>query len=115
MWGAALEEAAILQATSRETIAESLMLKFRARELCDGRRMCGGSEADEATLSARIVSVILERPTCLTCIAPKVGAPALAVVRTIEGIGKTLKVQVANGERCRACGSYLGPTYSLRR
>jgi hypothetical protein len=62
-----------------------------------------------------VVSVILQRPTCLTCIAAKVGAPALAVVRAIEGIGATVKIQVANDDRCRMCGSTLGPTYSLPR
>jgi hypothetical protein len=116
MWGASLECSAILQETSREIIADSLMLKVRARELCDGRRLCGGSDAEPRQgLAGLIVSVILERPTCLTCIAAKVNARALAVVRTIEGIGQTVNVQMSNDERCRMCGSMLGPTYSLPR
>jgi hypothetical protein len=116
MWAATVERSAILQATSREIIAESLMLTVRARELCDARQLCGGSDAEPRQGLARlIVSVILKRPTCLTCIAAKVGASALSVVRTIEGIGESVKVQLSNNERCRMCGSMLDPTYSLPR
>jgi hypothetical protein len=115
MWGLTLERSTTLRAISREIRTDSLVLGVRAREVRHAPRLCGGSEPDEAILAARIVSVILERPTCLTCLAPKVGAPALSIVRTIESIGQTVKVEVEHDQRCRACGSDLGPTYSLRR
>jgi hypothetical protein len=70
---------------------------------------------DDANLLVPIASVILERPTCLVCLASKVGAPTLSVVRTVERIGKTITVHFANNERCDACGSTLGPIYSLKR
>jgi len=115
MWGPTVECSTILQATSRDIRTESLVLKIHACEVRDGRRLCGGSDPDKVGLAALVVSVILERSTCLTCIAAKVGAPQLAVVRTIEGIGRTLNVKIANDERCRMCGSTLGPTCSLPR
>jgi hypothetical protein len=77
--------------------------------------LSGVSTMPETSLAVLITSVILERPTCLICITAKVGADKLAVVRALERIGGTLTVQVANDERCRACGSTLGPVYSLER
>jgi hypothetical protein len=69
---------------------------------------------DDASLLGLIAWVILERPTCLFCLATKVGAPALSVVRTVDRIGKTITVH-ANKERCHACGGTLGPVDSLTR
>ena len=115
MWGATVEYSATLQATSLEICAESLSITVRAREARGGLRLCGGSDLDQEYLTVLVVSVILERPTCLTCIAAKVDAPALTVVRAIERIGETVNVQVVDDERCRMCGSTLGPTYSLPR
>jgi len=57
---------------------------------------------DEAALLVLITSVILERPTCLLCIADKVGAPKLAVVRAMERIGETIRVDTRTEERRRA-------------
>src|SRR5688572_16545475 len=90
---------------------------LRPRSLRHVFPLCGGSsdDPDVVTLSARIVAVILERPTCLTCLAPKVGAPSRNVLRAIESIGQTVNVRIAQGERCRACGSTVSPTYSLPR
>src|SRR5215208_4820540 len=115
MWGPAVESSTILRTTAREIRADSLVLTVHACDVGRGRRLCGGSDPDRIGLAALVVSVILERPTCLTCIAAKVGAPVLAVVRTVEGIGGTINVKIANDERCRMCGSTLGPTYSLPR
>jgi hypothetical protein len=57
----------------------------------------------------------LERPTCLACISAKTGLVRLDAVRTIERIGRSLVVAIEQGGRCRACGSTLGPVYSLDR
>lgn len=69
----------------------------------------------DETLAVLITSVILERPTCLLCVTAKVGATMLAVVCAMERIGQTVRVRAVNDERCRACGSTLGPVYSLTR
>ena len=67
-----------------------------------------------AALSGLIVSVILERPTCLICLSDKVGASRLETLRTIERMTKTVAIKVEYGEeRCRACGNTLGPIYSI--
>jgi hypothetical protein len=116
MWGPTVECSAALQAATREIRAASLVLKVHARDARGALRLCGGSSDDaDAILCARIVAVILERPTCLTCLAPKIGASMPEVMRAIAGIGQTVNVRVARGERCRACGSTVGPTYSLPR
>jgi hypothetical protein len=62
-----------------------------------------------------IASIIVERPTCLACIADKTGGAQLDAVRALERIGKTIHVAIENNERCRVCGSTLGPVYSLDR
>ena len=115
MWGATIERAASTRATARAARSDSLILKVHAHELRGARRPFGGSDPSESTLTVLIVSVILERPTCIICLAAKVGATKLAIVRTLERIGTTLQITVANDERCRACGSTLGPVYSLPR
>ena len=65
------------------------------------------------TLSGLIVSVILDRPMCLACVAHKVGETQLQTLRTIEAISTTLAVITTPHERCGACGSTVGPVYSL--
>jgi hypothetical protein len=70
---------------------------------------------NETTLVVLITSVILDRPTCLLCLAAKVGVDKLAVVRAMERIGETIQIHMANDERCRACGSTLGPVYLMKR
>ena len=70
---------------------------------------------DDTTLVALIASVILERPTCLICIAAKVGAVKLEVERVLERIGRTVRLETTTRDRCRACGSTLGPVYSLKQ
>jgi hypothetical protein len=117
MWGVTVECSAMLQATAREACAESLALRIHAHDVRGDRPVCGGSDLQRPGLATLVVSVILQRPTCLNCIAEKVGAPALAVVRAIESIGETVNVRITNpnNERCRMCGSTLGPTYSLPR
>ena len=68
----------------------------------------------QVTLVGLITSVILERPTCLICISDKVGASRLETLRGVEYIMKTVAVTTRYaGERCRACGSTLGPIYSV--
>jgi hypothetical protein len=90
MWGATIEHAAILGATARAIRADSLMLKVHAQKVRRARPVSGGSDLGETTLAGLIISVILERPTCLTCVSAKVGAN-------------------------RACGSTLGPVFSVER
>jgi hypothetical protein len=59
---------------------------------------------DDASLLGSVTSLILERPTCLLCVATKVGAPTLSVVLVMDRIGKTITVHIANNERCRVAG-----------
>jgi hypothetical protein len=113
--GVSHDKAALLRHTAQEMRADALMLKVRAQEVRRARRLCGGSGQDGSALVALIVSVILERPTCLLCIAPKVGSDKLAVVRAVERLSATIRVTIANDERCRACGSSLGPIFSVGR
>jgi hypothetical protein len=70
---------------------------------------------DQATQAGLIVAVILERPTCLLCIVAKAGLTSLDVVRCLERIGRHLAVRVERGDRCRLCGSTVGPVYSVGR
>ena len=70
---------------------------------------------DDANLLGLIASAILERPTCLLCLATKADAPMPLVVRAVDRIDKTATVHIANNERCGVCGSTLGPIYSLKR
>jgi hypothetical protein len=116
MWGVTVGHAAILQVTSRAIRGDSLLLKVCAQEIRGARRLHGGSDPDETTLATLIASVILERPTCLTCVSAKVGATNLYTLRTIERIAeRTLRVSIERGGRCRACGSTLGPVFSVER
>ena len=71
--------------------------------------------AGEPSLIVLITSVILDRPTCLLCLAAKVGATKLGVVRAMERIAVTVQIATAMDDRCRACGNTLGPVYSLIR
>ena len=70
---------------------------------------------DGAALSGLIVSVILERPVCLACVAVKVGETQLQTLRTIEEIGSTLVLTGTADDACGACGGRVGPVYSLAR
>ena len=47
---------------------------------------------DDANLLGLIASAILERPTCLLCLATKADAPMPLVVRAVDRIGKTATV-----------------------
>jgi hypothetical protein len=110
-------KAARLRDTARAIRSESLMLKVRANVVRGGRTLRGGSHHDEtaiAALAAPIVAVIVERPTCLLCIAGAVGAAELAVLRSLQHISVTVDMTTAQ-QPCAACGRMLGPVYSLAR
>src|SRR2546430_537074 len=113
MWGVAVAHARALTAAARSIRDDSVVLKVRAQQSRGARSIRGSS--DDSLLAVLIASMILERPTCLLCIAEKVNADQLAVVRTMEQVGLTIQVVIEDGERCRACGSSLGPVYSLLR
>ena len=111
-------ESALLQDTARANRADSLILKAHAQEVRGARRLHGASdhpEPDEPSLIVLITSVILDRPTCLLCLAAKVGATKLGVVRAMERIAVTVQIATAMDDRCRACGNTLGQVYSLIR
>lgn len=118
MWGATVERAKILVASAQATRGMSLMLKIRAQETRGVRSIAGSSDSeqtDDRTLATLVASIILEGPLCLTCIAKKLDAYELAALRAIERIQITLRVVTERGDRCRACGSTVGPVYSLAR
>jgi hypothetical protein len=113
--GLTCHDASLVRDTAHAIRNDSLMLKVRAQEVRGARAIHGGSDGDSAGLMVLIASVILERPTCLLCLGAKVGADTLAVVRTMERMSETITITAATDERCRACGSVLGPVYSLPR
>ena len=45
-------------------------------------------------LSGPIANIILERPACLLCIASKVGAKSFDIVRSIERMARTLRIEI---------------------
>jgi hypothetical protein len=55
--------------------------------------------------AALIAVLILERPTCLPCIAIKAGLGVLDVQAYFDRIGRALAVRRDRAGRCRACGS----------
>jgi hypothetical protein len=101
--------------TAQAIRADSLILKVRAQEVRCARRLHGASDRDDDTLTVLVVSVILERATCLICIASKVGATKLEGLRSLERMAATVHVAIEQAGRCRACGSTLGPVFSLDR
>ena len=60
-----------------------------------------------------ILSLIMERPMCLLCIAHKTGETKLAVVRALECVSQAFRIEGELEERCSLCGSSLGPVFSL--
>jgi arginyl-tRNA--protein-N-Asp/Glu arginylyltransferase len=70
---------------------------------------------DDAKLVGLIVSMILERPTCLRCISVKIKATKLDTLRAMKRIVGTVPAEMHVGERCRVCGSTLGPVYVAAR
>ncbi len=72
-----------------------------------------GSRLEHATLVGLVTAIIVERPTCLSCIASKAGVTNLATLRVLERMQKLVRLARARGERCRACGSTVDPVYSI--
>jgi len=64
--------------------------------------------------SAVIALLLLERPTCLDCLAMKAGLTVTEVDRYLTIIATTLDLARHDSERCRVCGN-TGPTFSLFR
>jgi hypothetical protein len=60
-----------------------------------------------------VASLTVERPLCLACIAHKSGASQLDALRAIERMGLIFSLDIQQGDQCRACGSTVGPVYSL--
>jgi hypothetical protein len=70
---------------------------------------------DGTSLVGASAAVIIERPTCLRCVARKIGTTELATVRALERIGTALRIVVQPSAVCESCGSSLGPVYWLQR
>jgi hypothetical protein len=64
--------------------------------------------------AALITALILDRPTCLPCIATKADMSLPTVRAYLEQISKSVMVHQAAGEPCRACG-VVGPVVSIGR
>lgn len=64
------------------------------------------------TSAGLIMAVIVERPTCLLCLAAKAGITKLDTVRAIERIG--MHVALTKAERCLFCDSAVGPVYHVK-
>ena len=64
--------------------------------------------------AALITTLILERPTCVDCVATKVDMTAQSVLAYLERMSRTVNVQRLSNERCRACGT-IGAMVSIGR
>jgi hypothetical protein len=67
-------------------------------------------------LPAVVMSLLVERPTCVACIAVKAGVMELQAVRCIERIQETIHINVENAHAdggCGGCGTTVGPVYAL--
>ena len=62
-----------------------------------------------------IANILLERRACLLCIASKVGAKTLDVVRSVENMARIVRVDIERAVACSLCDSTLGPVYSMSR
>jgi hypothetical protein len=81
----------------------------------DRRIVMKGARMDDAKLVGIIVSMILERPTCLRCISAKIEATKLETLRAMQRIAGAVPAEMRTGEACRVCGSALGPVYVAAR
>ena len=70
---------------------------------------------DDAKLVGLIVSIILERPTCLRCISVKINAKKMDTLLAMRRIVGTVPAEMHVGEHCRVCGSTLDPVYVAAR
>jgi hypothetical protein len=64
--------------------------------------------------AALITALILNRPTCLPCIARKTDISLPGVRAYLEVIAKSVTVHQASREPCRVCG-VAGPVVSIGR
>jgi hypothetical protein len=70
---------------------------------------------DDAKRVGLIVSMILERPTCLRCISFKVEATKLETLLVMRRMAGTLPAEMRIGDPCRVCGSTHDPVYVASR
>jgi len=70
---------------------------------------------DDAKRVGLIVSMILERPTCLRCISFKVEATKLETLLVMRQMVGTVPAEMRIGDPCRVCGSTLDPVYVASR
>ena len=66
---------------------------------------------DDAKLVGLIVSMIVERPTCVRCISARIEATKLDTLRAMQRIAGTVPAEMRTGESCRVCGSTRDPVY----
>ena len=71
--------------------------------------------ADDPAQAALIVAMILERPTCLDCLAAKIGRIPRDVVRALEWIANTLRFHAQARAYCGLCDLVVGPVYQIAR
>jgi hypothetical protein len=64
--------------------------------------------------AARIAILIVDRPTCLPCIATKADMSLPNVWADLESISKSVMFHQAAREPCRVCG-VVGPVVSIGR
>jgi hypothetical protein len=74
-----------------------------------------GVPVDDPTQARWIVALILERATCLVCLASKVGGTPRDAVRALEWIANTLRFHAQARAHCGQCDLVVGPVYSIAR
>ena len=62
-----------------------------------------------------MVAVMLERQTCLTCLAMKAGVTPKDAARTLDWIAGILRFHAQASGHCRICDSMVGPLYWIDR
>lgn len=70
---------------------------------------------DDAKLVGLIVSMILERATCVRCISAKINAPKMDTLLAMRRIVGIVPVEMRVGEPCRVCDSKSDPVYVASR
>ena len=66
---------------------------------------------DDAKLVGLIMSMILERPTCVRCISARIEATKMDTLLAMRRIAGTVPAEMRMGEPCRVCGSTRDPVY----
>ena len=69
----------------------------------------------EPSRAGAITAMIWERPTCLLCLAAKVGVTPRDAACALEWIASVVRFNARDRAHCSLCDCIVGPVYSLPR